>query len=267
MTTDQPLRSPTRLLTAFHARVVRLVRRLEGETWPETGVGDLEPLQAPLREALRDVEAAIDDETLDPARQRQIAYLLTVHADDQALRANWPGREAWQRKSLESQLFRTDLGPTELFTRIDRLLEVPTPENRQLAQLYLMVLGLGFEGRMAADPEGARRLERYRRRLLAFALPSRREAGKPGQQVFPQAYRYTLARGEPRRLPALRPWLLLGALILALFGLASAPLWTCATWGLRNDRPAPWWCGEDQPAPVMPAEESEGPAATDGGEP
>jgi hypothetical protein len=50
-------------------------------------------------------------------------------------------------------------------------------------------------------------------------------AGDRQELLSPEAYLHTLSRGEPERLPALRPWWLGLAVALLLLAAASFPLW------------------------------------------
>ena len=226
-------RSAGRIFRRFHARVVETVERLESGSWPTDGPLELEPVRAPMLEELARIEASLaEDPPADPAVARQILYLLAVYADDRAMAARWPGRQAWSAQRIESQLFGTALGASEVEARCRRMLTVPTPENRQLARLFLYAFGLGLGGGGgAADAE---RLAGLRRSLLDFARPARRQATSGHRRLFRQAYRYTAARGERRLLPDIRRWWLLAAALLVAVLLVSAFAWEGAVEGIRE---------------------------------
>ena len=65
--------------------------------------------------------------------------------------------------------------------------------------------------------------------------PNPRTAASPEQaELFPQAYRSTLSGGARDLLPALRGWVALLVLVLALLLALSTPLWWRAVAGLRS---------------------------------
>ena len=226
-------RSVGRIFRRFHALVVETVGRLESASWPADEPLEIEPLRAPILEELARIEASLaDDPPVDPAVARQVLYLLAVYADDRAMAARWPGRQAWSERRIERELFGTALGAAEVEARCQRMLSVPTPENRQLARLFLYAFGLGLgSGGGAADVE---RLAGLRRSLLDFARPARRQATSGHRRLFRQAYRYTAARGERRLLPDLRRWWLLAAALLLVVLLVSAFAWEGAVVGVRE---------------------------------
>lgn len=55
--------------------------------------------------------------------------------------------------------------------------------------------------------------------------PARGIAPEGGHVLCPEAYLHTLSRGEPERLPALRPWILALSALVALLAVLSFPLW------------------------------------------
>jgi len=46
-----------------------------------------------------------------------------------------------------------------------------------------------------------------------------------GHLLCPEAYLHTLSRGEPERLPALGPWILVLVAVVALLAAVSFPFW------------------------------------------
>lgn len=223
-------RSATRIFRAFHGLVADTVERLESEPWPADRTPELGRLRDPLIAAITGIGRQLgEDPPADPAVARQILYLLAVHADDRALAARWPGRAAWAAARLEEELFGTALGAPEVVARAERLLNVPTPENRQLARLFLYALGLGL-----GSGEAGGRHDALRRRLLEFARPTRQPAPHGRRRIFRQAYRHTVARGERRLLPDLRGWLVLAAAVLVTFLLLSAVVWEQAVEGIAE---------------------------------
>ncbi len=158
-------------------------------------------------------------------------YVMAAVADEIFLHLDWGGRETWQSNLLESRIFHSHRAGDAIFERIEQLLTQRNPVVRDLAEVYLMALGLGFQGKWRDRPEAEEKLAEYRRRLHVFLFDREPELGGGGR-LFPQAYGHTLALGPGRRLPHLRPWLWGFALLALLWVLVSIPLWHLLAKGL-----------------------------------
>jgi type VI secretion system protein ImpK len=205
--------SLTGLFRDFHGRVARCRQRLE-DSADEVALAEA---QEPLLEVLTAMEPGAEDRyATDSVSLQQARYLMACFADDVLGRGEAGHGAAWRSASLESNLFRSDAGDSEIFQRIDKLLEVGDPGRRELAALYLMALALGFRGRLEAE-SGAVTLQAYRNRLLALAAPERQGADA-ARWISPTAYRHTASGKEKELLPNLKlwGWIAGGAVILLL---------------------------------------------------
>jgi type VI secretion system protein ImpK len=157
---------------------------------------------------------------------RQAQYAMAVLADETFLHLAWDGREAWRANLLESRLFGSHHAGDELFARIDALLRSRDPLHFDLAEVYLLTLGLGFEGRYrGAGPEGAERLAVYRRDLFSFLANREPELADGKRRLVPDAYASTLDAGDPPRLPYLKRWLLAGGVVLVAWLVGQHLMW------------------------------------------
>jgi type VI secretion system protein ImpK len=152
-------------------------------------------------------------------------YVMAALADEAFLHLDWSGREGWSANLLEQKLFKTHRAGEEVFERIDQLLARRDPFYLDLAQVYLMALALGFEGKFREAPDGGRRLASYRRRLLEFLAEREPELLDAGRDLVPEAYESTLDQERGRRLPHLRPWVVAGVGVLALWVAIGHLLW------------------------------------------
>jgi type VI secretion system protein ImpK len=152
-------------------------------------------------------------------------YVMAALADEIFLHMDWAGRDAWQANLLESRLFQSHRAGEEIFERLEILLRNRNPVYRGLAEVYLLALGLGFQGRFRGREDGEVRLSTYRRRLFEFLYDRDPELGSPAVHLFPQAYANTLDPGESRQLPYLRPWIFAFVALFALWALISIPIW------------------------------------------
>lgn len=152
-------------------------------------------------------------------------YVMTALADEIFLHLDWGGKEAWNSNILEAKLFRSHRAGEQVFERMEVLLTERNPLHQNLAEVYLMALGLGFEGRFRGAEGGRSRLARYRRRLFDFIYDDEPELVREGALLFPQAYANTLDKGTATRLPNLRPWVLAFFFLALVWVALSIPLW------------------------------------------
>lgn len=219
--------SPLERFRVFYASVAELRRQVQDGAWPPLDSGTaLEAVQGPLLNLLRRLAETSETDAVDPVA-RQARYLMTAFADDLFTRLEWPLSEAWSASPLEWQLFQTDEAASVVFDRIEKLLGIGDPGQRELARLYLMALALGFRGKYREDPEGS--LGRYRERLLAFAVPGAPQTGDDSLKLSPDAYQHTMAPIPGRLLPNVRRWAFVAMVVVALVGVLSFPLWRGAT--------------------------------------
>jgi type VI secretion system protein ImpK len=84
-------------------------------------------------------------------------YLLTALADEVFLHVPWPNpkdRQWWKANLLESQRFGTHLAGEMVFEHIGELLTQPRGDRADLASMYLLALGAGFEGKYRGASTG-----------------------------------------------------------------------------------------------------------------
>jgi type VI secretion system protein ImpK len=167
------------------------------------------------------LDAAVETGEYGAERFREAQYVMAALTDEIFLHTDWPGREAWLSTMLERGLFGTQIAGEEIFRRIDKLLTVRTGAAVDLATVYFMVLGLGFEGRYRGS-DGAV-LGGYRLRLYRFIY--RRESGMSAEPLVPQAYASTLRGAVPPRLPLVRRWAIALAVTVTVYLIASQIIW------------------------------------------
>jgi type VI secretion system protein ImpK len=240
----------------FHAALVRIKRNLA----PADGIPvlmapdseDEPPAASELAYALRgllDVQTsqALDYNGRQSNEQAEMARYLKVALADEALIAltAWPQRQAWIACPLEYQLYGSRCAGERIFDRIDSLLQTQPGAQRELAQLYLMALAMGFQGRYRKLDGGQSDLLAWRRKLFRHAYgrwpDSQLADGESdrrddlGARRMPQPYQYTRAGVAPRLLPNPRRWA--GYFVLLVLGLLllSQLAWVADTQGLRAE--------------------------------
>lgn len=157
---------------------------------------------------------------------KEAQYLMAALADEMFLHLDWLGRTDWQGNLVEQRLFGTHRAGDEVFRRIERILRSRDPLEVELARLYMMALALGFQGRYrGSGPEGAARVDLYRRQLYTFVTNEDPDAPREAKPLFPEAYDSTLEVGEGRRFALVSRWVLGLVLVLLLWIVVSHQVW------------------------------------------
>lgn len=240
-------------LLDFHAALVRIKRSVPPAGAALLAGPDSEspPGAAQVAQALRGVLDLQASQALDHAGQQgreqaEAARYLKVALADEALIAmpDWPQRQEWIACPLEQQLYGSRCAGERIFDRIAGLLQSQPGSQRELAQMYLMALGMGFQGRYRKQEGGPADLLAWRRKLYRHAYgrwPDSALADADGagpadlaERRLPQPYRHTRAGGAPRLLPNPRRWA--GYFLLLVLGLLllSQLTWHADTQGLRE---------------------------------
>lgn len=189
-------------------------------------------------EAARRMQDALGDVRLGMARQawsRQysgeeqaeaLQYAFALVVDETLLNEPWPGRAAWGEHLLEWRLFKTRSGGERLLERIDAVLHGQGRASREIAEVYLHCLSLGFAGRLRDRPDGPAELARRRAELFAWLYPDRPPLDGP-DFVLTDAPDEHLFRAPPRTrgLSSRLRTYLLAAAVLAVPLVASLIVW------------------------------------------
>lgn len=99
---------------------------------------------------------------------KALVYAFVALVDETLLFTPWPGQAAWQDKPLESRVYASRQAGEQVPAAIQTLLEEQQPTARDLANVYLQCLILGFHGRLRGEHSQAQ-LEKWRLALYRFA--------------------------------------------------------------------------------------------------
>lgn len=99
---------------------------------------------------------------------KALVYAFVALVDETLLFTPWPGQSAWQDKPLESRLYSSRQAGEQVPAAIQTLLDEQQPTTRDLANVYLQCLILGFHGRLRGEHSQAQ-LEKWRLALYTFA--------------------------------------------------------------------------------------------------
>lgn len=110
--------------------------------------------------------ARVGDAATDQVKALVYAFVALI--DETLLFTPWPGQAAWQEKPLESRLYASRQAGEQLPLAITALLDEQVPTTRDLANVYLQCLILGFQGRMRGEQSQVQH-EKWRLALYTFA--------------------------------------------------------------------------------------------------
>lgn len=99
---------------------------------------------------------------------KAMTYAFVALLDERLLFDEWPGRAGWQARPLESRLYGSRSAGERLPRAIHKLLREREPSSRDLANVYLQCLMLGFHGALRSK-RGQAMHERWRHALFSFA--------------------------------------------------------------------------------------------------
>lgn len=150
----------------------------------------IEEAHRTTRRLWRDAFSAVGD--APGGQAKAMVYAFVALLDETLVFSPWPGQAVWQHKPLEMRLFGSRTAGERLPRAIKQLLASGDPGYRDLANVYLQCLNLGFHGRLRGA--GGRALhEKWRRALFAFAWQREADLQQVGQLLE-----------QPAALPALR---------------------------------------------------------------
>lgn len=99
---------------------------------------------------------------------KALVYAFVALIDETLLFTPWPGQLAWQDKPLESRMYASREAGERVPLAIEALLAEQIPATRDLANVYLQCLVLGFQGRLRGEQNQTQH-EKWRLALFAFA--------------------------------------------------------------------------------------------------
>ncbi len=79
---------------------------------------------------------------------KAMVYAFVALLDETLVFTPWPGQLAWQQAPLEASLYNTRQAGERVPLAIKKLLDQRSPHSRDLANVYLQCLILGFKGRL-----------------------------------------------------------------------------------------------------------------------
>jgi type VI secretion system protein ImpK len=147
--------------------------------------------------------------------------------DEVFLNLEWPDpaqRSWWGENLLESRIFRTHFGGGRVFEQITQLVDERRNSRRGLARVYLLALGLGFEG-VYRGRKDQQQLARFRRDLWLFTRDSGSQIRVGGTEDVEPPGLHVDSGGSGRRSRVSRYWFGTAAAAMGLWLVISFVLW------------------------------------------
>lgn len=158
-------------------------------------------------------------------------YTMAILADEVFLNHDWEGAAAWNYNLVESQLYRTRIAGQVFFEEIEKLLERQDQDNLELAQVYLLTLSVGFEGKFREnDPE--QRIQYYKQSLFNYIFNRDFSTNNEVEALFPRVE--ALTDSKVKMFPALMRWLIIGLGVFVLTMIIQHIVWLSLTSDLRE---------------------------------
>ena len=158
----------------------------------------------------------------------EMKFIMAAVADEFFLNLDWEGRLYWKEHLLESRLFQTHDAGDLFFRNLDDFLRERDPMRRDLAEVYLLALGTGFQGKYRHQEDGGR-LRAYCHQLYVFIYHQDPQLQDSQERLFADAYGSTMDHGQKKYLQDARQWALGFVILFVLLFLFSISLWNKMT--------------------------------------
>lgn len=225
---DQNTSFLVRNFEEFYLRLLDYQTKISNKAASSETLSDLQPrnISNDLRQFLENmsVKAGQSGGEYASGSFQEAMYIMAALADEFFITLDWDGRHEWSDYLLESYLFGTHDAGDLFFRNLEDFLRKRDPLRIDLAEIYLMALGLGFQGkyRNAGDQS---RLQVYRSQLYAFIYHHEPPKDIGEQRLFPEVYGYTLESGKFMYLQDLRQWVIGAIAVFGFLFLLSIGLW------------------------------------------
>lgn len=151
-------------------------------------------------------------------------YAMAALADETFINLPWKGKEEWENNLLESQLYSTQDAGDQFFKKLDTFLATRDRTSADVAMVYLLTLGLGFQGKFRGEKD-QKILTHYKQALYNLIMDISPQFEEVARKLCPQAYDFTLLPRIGSKAPSPHVWYLILASTVGFFILAFYVLW------------------------------------------
>ncbi|MCH8530627.1 MAG: DotU family type IV/VI secretion system protein [Saccharospirillum sp.] len=167
---------------------------------------DAETLKANFKQSHSNLSSQAEQAGFPDDSVNEAWFAICAYIDELLLTSTWSGRSQWQRQPLQRDYFNTTNAGAEFYDRLNQLNK--HGDDRNVREVYLLVLGLGFKGRYF-DPEDRPQLEAARGFNLSLLLPEEAQRNLDQSVLFRDAYSVEqLAARDRKRRANLIPYVI-----------------------------------------------------------
>lgn len=233
-----------RYFEEFYSKVIEIKDKIKTDQWLplQDGIDDIpgdqdETYANQARSFLEELRLLIERQTMESSRfggefavsyYLETKYIMASLADEIFLSLDWKGRKYWEDNLLESFFFNTHDAGEQFFLRIENLLATRDPLRNDLAQIYLLALGLGFQGKYRNENDEGQ-LAHYLHQLYVFINHSEPKIYREEERLFPEAYMHTPEPQKVKFLQDMRLWVMVFSSMFIVLLVASYGVWKSVT--------------------------------------
>ena len=172
-------------------------------------------------------------------RYEEVQYIYAALADEIFLSEPWSGQKEFINYLIEEKVFLTSEAGEKIFDRIDELLRSKHEQMIELAELYLQILIIGFEGQYRGrDLEN--KIEKYVRSLYVYinrkepGLGNKKSEVNGEQKIDSVHYERILSNFKPVKFFRINKPVIISLVVTALLLIISQITYMVMTKPLRD---------------------------------
>ncbi|MFH1138313.1 MAG: DotU family type IV/VI secretion system protein [Pseudomonadota bacterium] len=157
----------------------------------------LEEVRSKIKGLLDDQLETVNREGYSVENYKQTRFAMLAWLDELIMNSTWVNREEWQKKLLQTEFYRTTNAGEEFFERLEAL----HFEQKEVREIFLLCLCLGFKGRYCWDDDKPKLEEIIRQNYLLAPEPRIDVRDLGLEKLFPAGLPGTEETAGPSRKP------------------------------------------------------------------
>ena len=172
-------------------------------------------------------------------RYEEVRYIYAALADEIFLSEPWSGQQEFINYLIEEKVFLTSEAGEKIFDRIDEVLRSKPEQMTELAELYLQILIIGFEGQYRGR-DSENKIEEYIRSLYVYinrkepGLGNKKSEVNGEQKIDKVHYERILSNLKPVKFFRINRPVFISLVVIVLFLIISQIIYVVMTKPLRD---------------------------------
>ena len=172
-------------------------------------------------------------------RYEEVRYIYAALADEIFLSEPWSGQKEFINYLIEEKVFLTSEAGEKIFNRIDEVLRSKPEQMIELAELYLQILIIGFEGQYRGR-DSENKIEEYIRSLYVYinrkepGLGNKKSEVNGEQKIDRVHYERILSNLKPVKFFRINRPVFISLVVIVLFLIISQIIYVVMTKPLRD---------------------------------